>query len=191
MLKVILYILIVAAVVDAGIFLTKYFNQTYAADALAAQIQSENRNISTLADKTDELNLEIANHTADVNAVLSTIENEKVIIPAKTNTNDIVKTILNTGLENNVSVIPLSTRDWSTVKTGGNDYQVFVMSFAVEGQDRDVVQFVRAVQDLYSTLVLENIVWNSIETPTAAADTPVFPGTDWIRVNLVLAIYAK
>jgi hypothetical protein len=191
MLKVILYILIIAAVIDAGIFLTKYFNQTYAADALSAQIQSENRNISTLTDKTSELNLEIANHTADVNAVLSTIENERVIIPAKSNTNEIVKTILNTGLENNVSVIPLSTRDWSTVKTNGNDYQVFVMTFEVEGQDPNVVQFVRAVQDLYSTLVLENIVWNSVEPPAESADMPVSSGLDLIRVNLVLAIYAK
>jgi Tfp pilus assembly protein PilO len=191
MLKVILYILIIAAVIDAGIFLTKYFNQTYAADALAAQIQSENRNISTLTEKTSELNLEIANHTADVSAVLNAIENEKVIIPAKTNTNEIVKTILNTGLKNNVSVIPLSTRDWSTVRTGGNDYQVFVMSFEVDGGDQDVVQFVRAVQELYSTLVLENIVWNSIDQPAVSADMPVSSGSDMIRVNLVLAIYAK
>ena len=191
MLKVILYILIIAAVIDAGIFLTKYFNQTYAADALAAQIQSENRNISTLTEKTSELNLEIANHTADVSAVLNAIENEKVIIPAKTNTNEIVKTILNTGLKNNVSVIPLSTRDWSTVRTGGNDYQVFVMSFEVDGRDQDVVQFVRAVQELYSTLVLENIVWNSIDQPAVSADIPVSSESDMIRVNLVLAIYAK
>jgi hypothetical protein len=195
-IKNLTYFMIIGALLVGGLFVNDYFNQSSAAQALTSQIQSQNQALSTLSSQTMELNTEIANDNQNVNKILNAIDNESSAIPSgKINSNDIVKAILNQSLYNFVSVVPLSTQDWSSIKTNGNDYQVFKMSLKVVGSQENVVQFIRQLPQLYNTLVIGSISLSKVtETPTpAATDTPdVTPApVDHIEADLTLAIYTK
>jgi hypothetical protein len=195
-IKNITYLMIIGALLIGGIFVNDYFNQSSSAQDLTSQIQSQNQALALLSDKTREINTEVANDSVSISQVLYTIDNTKnTMPPGKINSNEIVKAILNQGLYNLVSVVPMSTQDWSNVKTNGNDYQVFKISVKVVGSQENVVQFIRQLPQLYNTLVIGGVSLSKItETPTpTATETPdATPSlVSHIEANLTLAIYTK
>ena len=88
------------------------------------------------------------------------------------NSNDILEKILNLGETHQVTVIPLSSRDWSSTKLGQNEYQIFRMNLSLEGEQGSIVNFLAEMQsELYPTLVLEDVSLTAhvIVTPTPVA----------------------
>jgi hypothetical protein len=195
-LRIILGIVIVAAVIAGGVYISDYFNHSFVADALSSQIQNQNHNLDTLSDQTRELNTEITDNTANVNNLLYSIANESTVIPSeKIDPNDIIRAILEQGQKNLVTVIPLNTEGWSSVKTNGVDFQVFKLSLEVNGSMENLVEFVRQTQSLYSTLVIDNIsLYKYYTTPVPAvmpAGERLSPPIPRIAASLSLVIYSK
>jgi hypothetical protein len=97
------------------------------------------------------------------------------------------------GLRNGTNVIPLSNSGWVDVKIQQVDYHELTLTLTVEARQQNIINFVRGLQDLYPTLVIENI---RISVPMVA-QTPDsgIPGEtttdDRIQSNITIAIYAR
>jgi hypothetical protein len=195
-LRIILGIVIIAAVIISGVYIGDYFNKSFAADALASQIQNQDQNLVTLTDQTEKLNKDIANHTVEVDNLLSSIESESNNIPSeKIDPNDIVKDLLELGQRNMVSIIPLSTTDWSGVKTNGSDYQVFKATLEINGSLENITRFVSQTQYLYSTLIIDNISLYqknpNLAPAVTSADGLIADPVSNTTASLSLAIYIQ
>jgi hypothetical protein len=191
MIKIILGIVIIAAVIDSGVFISDYFNKSFASDALNTQIESENQNIIQLSQKTKELNSQIAKNDTSVNGVMAVIANSNQKLPDKDiSPNEVVRALLNLGQKNDVTVIPLTTQDWTRVTTQDADYGMLKMALEIVGPKENIVQTIKQIPDLYSTLVIENIVVGKPKPTTAPQLIPT-PVIDQITANLTLALYAK
>jgi hypothetical protein len=196
MLRIILGIVIIAAVIQAGVFVSDYFNKSFAADALKSQIQNENQNMELLSAKIQELNTEIAGNTANVNKIMNAIAGESQYIPSeRINSNEMVRELLELGQKNSVSVIPLTTQDWSEVKTPENDHQVLKMTLEILGTPEHITQFVGGLPELNNTLIIESIALaQNIEIPAAEITPPTaanFSHVEQFKANIALAVYAK
>jgi hypothetical protein len=190
-IKIILAIVIIAAVIDSGVFISDYFNKSFAADALNAQIVSENQNVAQLLEKTKELNSDIVKNSAEVDNVTSIIHNSNKKLPDKEiSANDVVRSLLQLGQNNNVSIIPLTTQDWTRVTTLDYDYRVLKLSLEVVGTNENIVHTIQQLPGLYNTLVVENIELSKPVPDTNDQVTPA-PVNDQITGKITLAIYAK
>jgi len=195
-LRIVLGIVTVAAVIISGVYIGEYFNKSFVADALVSQIQSRDKNLSTLTDQTLKLQTDITNQTADVEKLLSSITSESSVIPSEMiNPNGIIAALFGLGQHNAVSIIPLSMTAWSSVSISGVDYQVCKMSLNVSGSLDNLVQFVSQTQELYRTLVINNIslsqrLSTAGSTSTAEGDSITSP--DLVTTaSLSLAIYIQ
>ena len=167
-------IVIIAALIAGGFSMNNYFKQSSVIDDLNSQISSTNQQLISLTRETGGLKTEIATSTANISQLVYTIGNEsKPIPPDKIDSNRIVRDILVLGQQTGVIVVPLSTQDWSSVKTDGNDLQVFKVSLEALGSQENVVLFIRKLEVLYNTLVIGNITLNKVIEIPAATPTPV------------------
>jgi hypothetical protein len=165
--KTILALVIVVALIAGGVFLNGYFNQSAAADDLAVKVQNDSKNLATVNGANQKLNQEIATINNQTAQAMQDLENEGKVMPARVNSNEIVRSVLDTGRDNSVTVIPLSTDDWSTLKIGKHDYQVFKMTVEVNGDQDNLIKFVKSIQDLYDTITIESASFTkTITTPT-------------------------
>jgi Tfp pilus assembly protein PilO len=173
--KTILAFIIIAALVAGGVFINGYFNQSAAADELANKVQNETNNLNTITGANQKLNQEIININNQTAQATQDMANESKAIPVKMNSNEIVRKVLDKGKDNAVNVIPLSTEDWSTLKLGKHNYQVFKMTVEVNGDQDKLISFVRDLQGLYDTITIDNASFTksvTSPTPTAASPTP-------------------
>jgi hypothetical protein len=196
MIRIVLGILIIAAAIEAGIYITDYYNRSFAAEALNSQIESENQNLTQLKDKTRELNSEIAANNASVSDMLTAIAAENKKIPDQTiSPNEIIRTLLNLGEKYNVSIIPLTTQDWARVTTKDFDYRILRISLKIVGTKDNIVQIIKQLPGLYDTLVIENISLNKfVDVPSlemTPLPTPAAPELTQITASLTLAFYAR
>ena len=191
MIKIILAVAIIAAVIDAGVFMSDYFNKSFAVDALNSQIESGNQNLVQLAGKTKELNSEISKDTTNVNSVMTVIANESDKIPdGEISPNEIVKTLLKLGQQYNCSLIPMTTQDWSKVSTPDFDCQVLRMSLEIMGSEENITQIIKQLPQLYQTLVIESVALSKITGTPSPEKTEASNATQF-TAQLNLAIYAK
>ena len=193
MIKILIGVLIVAALAVGGIFVSDYMGKTAKAESLVEQIQRDNKNLTTISTSTQNLVTEINEITAETNELLDTLAKESKEVPDRINTNNIVNSVLTLGQACDVTVIPLSTQDWAKVKIGENDYLVYRMTVEVYGTHTDVLGFIRQLQGLYNTLAVESLTLEKklvTPTPSPTATTtplPVTMGT----VNVKMAVYAR
>ncbi len=193
MLKIIMAIVIVAALAVGAVFINDYFDKADRAEALAQQIQTDSNNLSTLSVRTREMNDEIQETTEKTNQVLDDLADASRAVPEAINPNIIINGLLVLGQSHEVTVIPLSAQPWSGVKIGNNEYQVFRMSLEIYGEYEDTVQFIKELNDLYETLAVESLsLEKSLETPEPDPETgeEQDPFTV-ITANLRLAVYAR
>ena len=182
--KAIPVILIIILLITAGVFFKDYRDQTAAASSLEAQIKNDKNSALILEQKNEALETEITRIKAETARTLASIESSEQVILPKPNSNDIVNNILILGRSKDVTVIPLSTREWTGVKIGQHNYQVFRMDVEVDGLQAQVIQFLDGLQDLENQpLVIENI---SLQRPIPAATPIPTPTPSIIPVSLAV-----
>ncbi|MCR4393508.1 MAG: hypothetical protein NUV31_03950 [Dehalococcoidales bacterium] len=196
LIRFLIIIGVIAALVASGIFIKDYYDESANADSISSQIQNTQKNIAIVSAQTRNLEAELSDFTKRYANAQAAIEAEKNMMPDKMNSNSIVRSVLLLGQEKRVSVIPLSTRDWTTVKIDKHDYHVFRMDLELNGEESDIIEFIDKLQySLYQTLVVEDVyVIKNRETPEPSGTptptaTPV--SVETVRANLSLAIYAK
>jgi hypothetical protein len=197
--KTILALIIVVALIAGGVFLNGYFNQSAAADDLAVKVQNDSKNLTTVNGTNQKLNQEISTINNQTAQAMQDLENESKVMPARVNSNEIVRSVLDTGKDSSVTVIPLSTEDWSTFKIGKHDYQVFKMTVEVNGDQDNLIKFVKSIQGLYDTITIESASFTkTLTTPTptetvtptpTATPTPTPVVSTSITVDL--SVYAR
>ena len=171
-------VVIVAALIVSGFFIINYFKQSSTADELEEQIATSNNEIQELAISSQSLATEIDDLKINQTSIQNAIEAENVIIAYKTNANEIIRDVMELGLKNGTSVIPLSNSDWTKVKIQQSDYEVSKLNLTIGGSEYSIINFIRGLQDLYPTLVIENI--------------RIGPSTDdQLISNLGIAIYSR
>ncbi len=195
-MKVVVILVVIAAIALGGIFINDYFDKSAAADSLAGKIQNENKILTTISSANQKLAQEIADLNNKASQATLDIAKESKTIPTRMNSNEIVKNVLDKGLDNNVTVIPLSTQDWSNVKIGKHSYQIFKMSVEVTGEQNSLISFMEDLQGIYDTLVIENASFNKTyatptptESPTPTITPEIILVTTKIKINL--AVYAR
>lgn len=196
MIRIILGVAIIAAVIEAGIFLSDYFNQSFTADALNSQIESETRNLAQLLERDRELKLEIVENTTRVDTLSAAIADENKKIPnSEINPNDIIRALLTLGQNNNISIIPLTIQDWTSVTINGHDYRKLKMSLNIVGTKENIVRTITRLPELYNTLVIENIALSTVtQSPVPQTTTTqdiISSNISQIKADLSLAFYAK
>jgi hypothetical protein len=195
-------LLIVVALGFSAFYLKDYFDKTNEADALAAQAQSTSQLVSSVANQTRAAETDVRDLTKRSGEVQTAIDAENLVMPARFNSNEAVKSILLLGKSRELLVIPLNTQEWTKVKIGTHDYQVFRMTVEVNGPQERLVDFVKQLQDsLYETLVIENmVVTKPTPTPTPTtvfADQTPAPSsttvadTGAVKAKIQIAIYAR
>lgn len=193
--RTILALIIVAALIAGGVFLNGYFNQSAAADDLASKVQNDSRNLTTLNGANQKLNQEVTTINNQTTQVMQDLADEDNALPASMDSNKIVRDVLDTGKDNAVTVIPLSTQDWSTLKIGKHNYQVFKMTVEVTGDQDNLIKYVKGLQGLYDTITIDNASFTeTITTPTPTetvnpSTTPAPVVSTSIAVNF--SVYAK
>jgi|GEM_PF-3507970 len=196
LIRFLIIIAVIGALVASGLFIKDYYSESSAADAISTQIQNTQKNVAIIYSQTRSVEAEVLDLTKRYSDVQAAIEAEKNLMPDKMNSNDIVESILLLGKEKHVNVIPLSTDDWTPVKIDKHDYHVFRMKVELNGDEKDIIEFLERLQySIYQTLVVEDIrLVKTIETPVPTG-TPVPTFTpvpfETVKANLSLAIYAK
>jgi hypothetical protein len=196
LIRFLIIIGVIAALVASGIFIKDYYDESSTADSISAQIQNTQKNIAVVSAQTHNLEAELGEITKRYESAQAAIEAEKNLMPDIINSNTIIQSILLLGDERHVSVIPLRTRDWTTIKIDKHDYHVFRMDLELNGEESNIIEFIDKLQySLYQTLVIENVnVIKTRETPEPSG-TPTPTATpvpvETVKANLSLAIYAK
>lgn len=196
LLRFLIIIGVIAALVVSGIFIKDYYDESSTADSISNQIQNTQKNIALVSAQTRNLEVELGSFQKRHADAQAAIEAEKNQIPDKINSNSIVRSILLLGQEKQVTVIPLSTKEWTPVKIDRHDYQVFRMSIELNGSEQNIIEFLERLQySLYQTLVIEDVHLVKIRETPEPTGTPTPTVTpepvERVTVNLNLAIYAK
>ena len=96
------------------------------------------------------------------------------------------------GLKNGTNIIPLSNSDWSKEKIQEGDYQVLKLTLTIEGNEQSIINFITGLQDLYPTLVIENLQILTIDTNTSDSINPnQTVNNDRFTSNLSIVIYSR
>jgi hypothetical protein len=158
LIRVFIGIVVIIAIGLGATFYNGYLDQSNAADSTASKIQTDEKTLSTIANSNSALEKEIADINTQIDQAKANLDLESKAIPGITNSNEIVRKIITFGDKNDVTVIPLSTNDWASIKIDKNDYQVFRMAVEVTGPQQNVVDYISRVQDsIDQYLVIEKL----------------------------------
>lgn len=173
LMKTILAVLIIVVVVVGGIFFKDYFEKSSAADTLRTQIKNNNNTALTVSKSNQALQAEIDGINANAAKTLQDIDLARQVIKPKTNLNEIVLNVLTLGSQQQVTVIPISTQPWTSIKVGQHNYQVFKMTIEVDGAQDRLVSFVKELQKLeHQPLVIESLSLNKPSPTPTPTPTP-------------------
>ena len=189
-LNFLLVVLIIAALGASGFFVINYFNQSTSAQDLEKQIETTNTKIQELTASNESLAAEIENLKAAQSEVQTALESQSPVVIDKPDSTEVIRSVMELGLNNGTTIIPLSTSDWAKVKILQGDYQVFRMNFKIEGTERNVIDFVRALQDLYPVLVIESFSISAAGTGETSGGTST-PAEVQFSSNLIISVYAR
>jgi len=192
-LNFLLAVVIIAALITSGFFIINYFKKSTTVDELEEQIATSNEEIQELTISKQSLATEIDDLKINQTTIQDAIIAENLTIAFKINSNEIIRNVMELGLENRTSVIPLSNSGWVKVKIQQGDYQVLTLTLTVEGNEPNVINFIRGLEDLYPTLVIESLRISIPITPqTSDSGTPDQTATDGrFYSNLGIAIYSR
>jgi Flp pilus assembly protein TadG len=165
LMRLLIGMMIIVALALGATFYSGYLDQSSAADALVQKNNTSNLTLSKITKSTSDVESEIADISAQINKAQNTLDLETKTLPAMTNSNAIVGKILTFGDQLGVTVIPLNTRDWASIRINKNDFHVFRMSVEVNGPQQKVVDYVKRIQDsLDQYLVVEKLEMSKLET---------------------------
>jgi hypothetical protein len=180
--KILLAILIIVVIAVGGIFYNDYSSQTVKAESANAEIQND-KNASTIVTRSlQNTNNEIAEIAKKIDNIKGDLAREEDQLPAKINSNEIVKDIILQGKACEVTVIPLSAQEWTKTQINKINYQVLKIKLETKGRQASVLNFISRMQDpACETLIIENI---TISKPSDPLDTDIIADFD-------LAIFTK
>ncbi len=181
--KIGLGIWIIAAIIVSAIFMSDYNSHSGETDSLNARIHADSQSLSVLTQSIKTVNNDIQAINADITKVQTDVEAASNVIPPRENSNNLIRSILARGQANQLTIIPLSTQEWTGIDINRNTYQVFKIALAIEGQQANLLEYIKWLQNSpYPTLAVENL-----KISRAVDDE----NKEIIRANLNLAIYAK
>jgi hypothetical protein len=191
-MKILVIVFIIAAVAAGGFLLKGYFDQTSAAKDLEAKIDSDTRSLKVMLTSNQSLAQEIDDLKDKQAAVQKSLADENTVVPPKMNSNEIVGKLLEAGKLNSVSVIPLTTTDWTSAKVLQSNYWVFKAKMELNGSADYLVHFLKYIQDsLYPTLVIESLDMTQYTPTPLPNQVTSTPTESMIRANIAIAIYAR
>jgi septal ring factor EnvC (AmiA/AmiB activator) len=181
--KIGLGIWIIAAIIVSAVFLSDYNGRSGETDVLNAKIHVDSQSLNVLTQNIKSVNTEIQEINANIAKAQTDIESAGDVIPPRENSNNLIRSILSHGQTNQLTIIPLSTEEWTQVDIRNNPYEVFKIALSVEGQQANLLEYIKWLQKSpYPTLSIEDL------TITRVMDQVE---KDIVRANLKLAIYAK
>ena len=192
-LNFMLVVVIVVALIASGFFFFNYLKKSTTVEELEEQIANSNKEIQELTISNETLAKEIddidTSQTAIQDAIIAENSNNTLI----TNSNEVIRDIMELGLKNGTSVIPLSNSGWTDAQIPQSDYQVLKLNLTIAAKEHSIINFVRDLQDLYPTLVIETLAINTlVTTQTSDSGIPNETATnDGIQSNITIAIYSK
>ena len=189
-LNFLLLFVIIAALGVSGFFLVNYFKHAKSVDNLSEQIAISNKEIQRLRTSNQSLEAEIESIKINQASIQDAITSDNLIITTKPNSNEIIRDVMKLAGKNGTSIIPLSTSDWVKQKIIQGDYQVLKITFNIQGTEQSVINFMRGLQDLYPTLVIENIRIITSD-PTYDTGTPTSSTIGRLYSRFSIALYAK
>ncbi|MDD5701449.1 MAG: hypothetical protein PHU23_05295 [Dehalococcoidales bacterium] len=189
LVKIGLAVIIIAVIITGGIFFSGYIDESGAAKALQTKVDNDNKTASVIDNKNKSLEMELREINKRAAEIQESIEAASLEISAAVNPNMITEEVIYTGERNQVTVIPLNTRDWNNVKIEGHQYQVFKMEIEVNGEQAHVIEFLYALQSLKNQpLVIEKVSLKK-EDPAALllADLKTNPNAALASVETLIA----
>jgi hypothetical protein len=158
-IKIGLGIFIIIAVIVGSVFLSAYRSQSASSDALEEKIRLDTLNIGkinqsakTANNQTAEINIKILETQAEIDVAGNEIMDG-------VNANAIIKAVYAQSTTDQVSLLPLSTQQWSQLSN--SDLQVFRISFTAAGIENNLVSFIQWLQNSpYNSLVVESYSLN-------------------------------
>jgi hypothetical protein len=181
--KVLLGIWIVAAIIIGTLFLSDYSNQLTRGKVLSAKIETDSIQLNKFTQNAKTVNKDLETLNASISKTQSDIEVASNLVLEKTNTTDIIRALFSQAEINQVSLVPLSTQDWTTINTQNQEIKVFRITFLVNGTEFNVLNLIKWIQTSpFTSMVMENF------TLTKAND-PINPENS--QSNMHIAIYAK
>jgi hypothetical protein len=182
LVKIAIAVLVIIVVAFGGIIYNDYLGQTARAESVNTAIQNDINTGKIVSKGTDKINREIIEIDQKIDETREAIEKEDSLLPEKIDSNEIIREILVQGKADGVSIIPLSTREWTKTQVNKIDYQVLKINLEIKGQQTNVVHFIRQMQDsAYQTMVLESV---TLKRPQVPEDTDII-------ADMNLSIYAR
>lgn len=190
--NLIFIVLIIAALIASGFFVINYFKKSTTAAELGEQIVNANIKIQEFTISSENLSKEMDDLKIRQTTIKNTIISENTSIPSMTNSNEVIRNIMKLGLRNDTNVIPLKNSGWADLKIPQGNYQVLKLNLTIEAMEYNIINFVRGLQDLYPTLVIESLrIHPPVTIQTADSGIPNETATnEKIQSNLVIAIYS-
>jgi Tfp pilus assembly protein PilO len=181
-IKILLAILIIVAIAVGGIFYNDYSSQSVKAESVNAEIRND-KNANTIVTRSiQNTNSEIAEIARKIDGIKEDLEREEDQLPARIDSNEIVKDIILRGKACEVTAIPLSTQEWTKTQINKINYQVLKIKLEIKGRQMNVLNFISEMQSpACETLLIENITLRKANDPL---DTDII-------ADINLAIYTK
>jgi|WetSurMetagenome_2_1015567.scaffolds.fasta_scaffold217916_2 hypothetical protein len=180
--KIAIAVLIITVVAFGGIFYSDYLGQTAAAETMNTAIQNE-KNASIIVSKgTQKVNSDISDIAENTDDLIEKIKTEEEFLPETIDSNKIIRDVLVLGKACDVSIIPLSTREWTKTQVKKFSYQVLRINLETKGQQANVIKYIAQMQNTgYRTMVIES---TTLRRPIDPLDTDII-------AEMSLAIYAR
>jgi hypothetical protein len=195
MIRIILAIVIVAAVIMAGLNVNGYLSKSLARDALKEQITNANQNLKVLEENTAKIKSETDSHGSTVETARAAIAQAQTVVPAaQIDTNEIVRQILNLGQNYRVNVVPMTMQEYSGLRDKDYECQSATLYLEASGVKVDIINFIKQLPRLYSTLVIDKMSVSRVKEPQnlPAAAAPVSnPALERLVAYLTLVIYTR
>lgn len=194
-LNFVVVIFIIAALAASGFFAINYFQDSTSADNLQKQIETTNTKVQEVTASTGSLTAEIEALKASQAEIQAALVTESPVPIDKPDPTQVIRSVMDLGVKYSLTIIPLSASDWSNVKVQQGSYEVFRMNFKIDGTEKQLVDFVRELPDLYPVVVIESFSITPVKvggTAAAPASPPApAPGEQTYSSNLSIAVYAR
>jgi hypothetical protein len=183
-IKLLIGIMIIAAIGTGASFYYSSVDQSTAADLLALKVKADTLNYSTVSNQTKGIENEIAGLGSQINQAQTTLNQQTRTLPEMTNSNVILTKVITYGDLSGVTAITLGTKDWTSIRIDKNEYHVFRMSLQAKGSQPKVIDYFKQIQNSIDPyLVIEHLNLTPIsKTESTDIDT---------QANLDIAIYAR
>jgi len=172
LMRVLIGVMIIVAIALGATFYSGYVDQSTTADALTAKNLTSEKAVKTILNSNKSLESDIADLSAQIDQAKTNLTLANKPLPDMTNSNVIVRKIITYGDSVGVTVIPLSTTDWTQSRIDNNAYHVFKMSVEVTGPRQKAVDYIKKIQDSVDNyLVIESLTMTPKETTNDISGT--------------------